>query len=576
MTPDEISKIESMDKRAPEADDKKPDRKKDKPEGGPSPISEAEPGDDLAHLPVRKTSGPISGKPKRLSLAIDFGSNTLKAVVLKNGKTTEIVWWGIYEAESETGSLSEAEALAALRRWLKEIGPVERVVLGANQDQVYVRYFQLPVESENEFRQAVQLEIQSGPDFTKQADYVEVIPIARMHNEDLNGWIGLAYVVKEESLLDLCERLQSFLKAQTFVRPSVLGPATIYLPLAAGKTVALVDLGAKYTRISILCQGKLALVREVPTGSESLTRELMNSESDRAQAEFRKRKAILTSVADELDQHSLAINGREVSVWSIHQWITDIRNTLAYFELHHQEGVEDILLLGGGARLSALSEILELELGMRVKCARLPEMLRVACENDLDWFMERYPRFAVAIGLALPSQPAAGIRNLPVGKKRFNVPLQISDSLMVLIAGMMLLAAAIWPRVLLHQTGKELQDRHLYLQELSSRLEDMDSELDEFWPDDSDLEAKVTLDITRMLDWYAENLPANAWLNSIQISNQANDMVRVKGQALSIEDVRVLLQRMLDKADHPGRLLEFEAELEDGVYRFSAKLKSEQ
>ncbi|MDQ7051381.1 MAG: pilus assembly protein PilM [candidate division KSB1 bacterium] len=564
-----------MEEKSPKAEKDQPDRCDGELDVVQLPHSEGDSGGDTAHLPVRKTSGPIDGKPKRLTLAIDFGSNTLKAVVLKSGKATEIVWWGIYEAESETGSLSEAEVVAALRGWMEEIGGVDQIVLGTSQDQVYVRFFQLPVENENEFRQAVELEIQSGPDFKTLTDRVEVIPIARINNEDMNGWMGLVYIVREENLLNLYERLNSFLNARMFIRPSVLGPATIYLPLAAGKTVALVDLGAKYTRISILSHGKLALVREVPTGSESLTRELMNSESDRAHAEFRKRKAILTSVADELDQHSLAINGREVSVWSIQQWITDIRNTLTYFELHHQKSVEDILLLGGGARLSALTEILELELGMRIQCAKLPDRIIMACKNDLDWFMERYPRFAVAIGLALPPQPTAGICNLPVARKGFNLPLSMSKSLMVLIAGTVLLAAVIWPRILLHQSGRELQERHRYVQELSARLEMFAPNSDEFWSDDADLEAQMTIDIIRMLDWFADNLPADAWLNSIQISNVAEDKVRVKGQALSIEDVRILLQRMLADEDRPGRLLEFEAELEKRGYRFSAKLQSE-
>ncbi len=541
---------------------------------GEMPLQEADLEEEAGepHEPVRKTSGPPEGKPRRWTLAVDFGSSTLKAVVVQPGDPFRIIWWGIYEADSASGEISEPQALMVLKEWLQEIGSVEQIVVGATQDQIFVRYFQLPVETESEFEQAVLLEIQSGPDFQKQADRIEVIPLMRVPGDE-TGWMGLAYIIKEDRLFRLYEQLKSMHKARVYVRPSVLGPASLYLPGTFQKTVALVDLGAQYTRISILCDGKICLVREVPTGSESLTRELMRTDTDRAQAEFRKRHATLTSVADEFDQHSLAIHGREVSVWSVNQWITDIRNTMAYFEMHHSATVDDIRLLGGGVFLSALTEILELELKTEVKRAALPDHLEVTCQQELEWFTTRFPRFAVAIGLALPPEPSAGILNLAPGKLRQKIPLSRTGILAFIAAALVLFSAAFIPRWLIHDGRKTLQNQHTYLQELKSQIDRLEFELEQETPLETETAAASGMDVNRLLDWFAEHLPDNAWLNSIQITGENGDAATVEGQARFLSDVRLLLQRLMTEENRPGELQQFEAERqEDGSYQYSAKL----
>lgn len=134
-------------------------------------------------------------------------------------------------------------------------------------------------------------------------------------------------------------------------------------------TVALVDIGASTTNVSVVSKGIFAMTRTIPQGGHTLTQALAgyfkldepDAEAGKAQLDCRELlsdKPIENPPLRVLQPH-------------LDELIREVRRSLNYYqsqqtEAGHQNPVASILVAGGGAKLEGLPEYIAHKLGLEV------------------------------------------------------------------------------------------------------------------------------------------------------------------------------------------------------------------
>ena len=162
----------------------------------------------------------------------------------------------------------------------------------------------------------------------------------------------------------------------------------------AGRTVALVDIGAGKTSINILRDNVSYFAREVPMGGQELTNAIARRMGlDPAQAEQLKREP-----GDEL------ANVQEACGQVLEDLGNEINLSFDFFENQFDGDVQEVWLTGGTALLPFLEESFERIFEKRTKTWNPIEGLKVRAENvDVEALNQLAPQLAVALGLAAAS-----------------------------------------------------------------------------------------------------------------------------------------------------------------------------
>lgn len=167
-------------------------------------------------------------------------------------------------------------------------------------------------------------------------------------------------------------------------------------------TIALVDIGATTTTVSVVNKGTFAMTRTIPQAGQTWTDALKAyfKLSDE-QAEAGKAQLDLKPLID-----AAVLENQPLRVLQPHvdDLIREIRRSLNYFQSQQTEGasqnpVTHLVVSGGGAKLPGLGEYLSHKLGVQVLCTGVLDNPRflLAAQNDIGNGMD----FSVATGLAM-------------------------------------------------------------------------------------------------------------------------------------------------------------------------------
>lgn len=173
-------------------------------------------------------------------------------------------------------------------------------------------------------------------------------------------------------------------------------------------TVAIVDVGASTTNLSVVSGGKFAMTRSIPHGGNVLTDALKSYfKLEVADAEAGKAQLDLRELLDETkpkENPPLRVLQPHVD-----ELVREIRRSLNYYQSQQNEGaqakqVDAIIVTGGGSKLTGLADYVGHRLTLQVSEAGLftnPRFLHAgpAEESGLD--------LAVASGLAMRASTKA-------------------------------------------------------------------------------------------------------------------------------------------------------------------------
>ncbi|MBS1716938.1 MAG: type IV pilus assembly protein PilM [Armatimonadetes bacterium] len=171
-------------------------------------------------------------------------------------------------------------------------------------------------------------------------------------------------------------------------------------------TVALVDIGASTTNMSVIQKNTFVMSRSISNGGQVLSDALKNyfKLSD-ADAESGKAQLDVTDLLEEVPHENPPLR---VVQPHLDDLIREVRRSLNYFQ--SQQGdtdnrqVNSILLTGGGARLQGIAKYLEAKLGIPTFTLGLMENPNY---QELPMSPDQALDFSVATGLAMRSHVKA-------------------------------------------------------------------------------------------------------------------------------------------------------------------------
>lgn len=298
-------------------------------------------------------------------VGLDIGRHFLRAVEVENPDKARPVVVRYHEVVLPDGAVQSGEVrevhtvAAAIRQLWAEGGfKSKKVVLGMGNQRVIARDLEVPRATIAQIKESLPFQVQDMLPVPVTDALLDFYPISEGVGENgpvISGLLIAAIkdsvfaninAVKQAGLVPVEVDLIPFALTRVLVRGNT-----------AGRTVALIDIGANTTNVVVTSKGIPQFVRMIPTGGEELTRSLINRlEVGAAQAENAKRTRGLSSAPVTSEAEGVVA---EVIHTVTGELLMSLRNTLNYFSNSRQhEPIEAILLTGGASRLFGLAQAL--------------------------------------------------------------------------------------------------------------------------------------------------------------------------------------------------------------------------
>lgn len=335
-------------------------------------------------------------KQRKSIVGLDIGSSCIKAVELTREKYDRVITgYAQIDVPSEN---ARQEAIAELMRAAKFRS--KRVATAVSGKNVIFRYVSMPEMAEDKLVQAVRLEADKYIPFDVAEVELDAQKIGTGADAAGKPEMKVLLVAAKKSIVADQARLLTELGLQ----PVGVGVDGFALGNAwelgdqvnpgiqeAGRTVALVDIGATKACINILRDNTSCFAREVPMGGQDLTNAIARRLGvEPAQAERLKR--------DPGEQLAVV---REATAQVLEDLGNEINLSFDFFENQFDGEVQEVWLTGGSALLPFLEESFEKIFEKRTKTWNPIEGLKVKSDNvDVEALNQLAPQLAVAIGLA--------------------------------------------------------------------------------------------------------------------------------------------------------------------------------
>jgi type IV pilus assembly protein PilM len=359
------------------------------------------------------------------TVGIDIGSHAIKVVQIvpakggymltRAGSTPtppDAIKQGVVEDR-----IAVAEALHSL---LRTLGITSSMAIGAVAGPtVVIRQVQLPAMPEQQLRKSINWEARNYISFPVEDSLLE-FQILGTNTVEGTTQMDVMLVATPRDLVD--SRVDCFEQAglepiAVDLEPFSLMRSAIELPLNGAppgqETIALVDIGATFTHITLCSNGAFILSRSVSIAGDQFTEAIASALGiEAAQAETAKEQEV-RMVTDEARRAQLSPMGQEASRALepiMEQLVREIRRSFAFYDYQRVPGtyergggdsVSRILLSGGSAKMEGLVDFLNEQLSIPVELVNPLQGGMVQLPPDADELHLELPSLATAIGLAV-------------------------------------------------------------------------------------------------------------------------------------------------------------------------------
>lgn len=362
-------------------------------------------------------------------VGLDIGSTAIRGVELSAARKGKPNLRRYHEVTLPPGAVSRGEILdkdavgAALKElWSEGHFKTKNVVLGTGNQNVLVRDLTVPKMTLKEIRESLPMQVQSLLQMTLEDSILDFYPVSEGLNEHGPTINGLLIAAEKEGILDLIGVIEraGLVPVDVDLIPFALNRLFMDRSSADG-TVAIIDVGGSTTSMSIARDGVPQFVRIIPAGGDDLTQALKGElEMKTIATEDLKRTLRVGSRPNS--RENLGPDGSQCScpkclaevvivddqrANEITQRVTGellggLRNTVSYFNNTHPDSpVTQILLTGGGSRLSGFAETLSAMTQIPVSSANPISMVQLSRKCEEKNWIGNIQSFSVALGLAM-------------------------------------------------------------------------------------------------------------------------------------------------------------------------------
>ncbi len=337
------------------------------------------------------------------TVAFDIGSNSIKVVQMNHTKKGwELKKLGMAYLPPEAivdGSIIDSMTVTAtIKELIKENNiKTKDAVSSLTGHSVIIKRVSLPVMTEDELAESIQWEAEQyipfpitdvnidfqilgeDPEGKGQMD----VMLVAVKKEVINDYVN---VLKEAGLNPVVMDVDSF---------ALENMMEINYPIAPNENVAMVNIGASITSISVLMGGITVFTRSIPMGGNQFTEEIQRQ---------------LNISFKDAEDLKLGKEVRGVDTTLLPQAIETVSTNLTFevkrsvdFFLGGSQGVyvTKIYLSGGGSKISGLKDMMQERTSIPVEMVN--PFLNVECNPkyfDPDYLNEMAVSFGVGVGLA--------------------------------------------------------------------------------------------------------------------------------------------------------------------------------
>ncbi len=297
-------------------------------------------------------------------IGLDIGTTMVRAAeVEQEGRSGRATLIGYGEVALPPGSVDDAVVASktavggAIRQLWKDVRFSSRdVVLGIGSSSTAVREIDVAHMPMNQLRQSLPFQVQDMLPMPVDEAILDFFPGSRFDGSAGPMVRGLLVAATKSAVSTNVDAVEHGGLHPQVVDLSAL--AILRSALAsqrADSVVAVVDIGAAMTTVTIAAKGVPRMVRVIPTGGRDVTNAVarqMNIQASEAEG-LKRQIAGSTQIPPEWALAAEAVNEVNRSL------VDSIRNTFVYHQSNNPgAGIEIVVLTGGGAQLSGLPQLL--------------------------------------------------------------------------------------------------------------------------------------------------------------------------------------------------------------------------
>ena len=349
---------------------------------------------------IRPLSSLLSFGGEKTYLTLDIGTSSVKMLeVQEKGGVITVINAGIEPLPSGTiqgGMVQDPESVALSIRTLIEAHEVETmdVITAIPGPLVVIKRASFPSQERKELKETILFE--AGNFIPESLDDVHIDYQVLEHDEETDNIDVLLVAVRKDML-------EGYVSAVT---QAGLNPVVVDVDYFAlenmfeanyepnlDETVALINIGAHYSSMNIVREGRSAFTGDVPIGGLQFTSLLAQELGvDEEQAEGLK---IGDTIAD--DKNAV----QRIITLATQQFLDEVQRSLSFFwSGSTKDQLSTIYLSGGAAQLPGLAEATQERLEVSTEVIDPFRLLNVGPQVD-ELFLRQYAAsFAVSVGLA--------------------------------------------------------------------------------------------------------------------------------------------------------------------------------
>ncbi len=360
-------------------------------------------------------------------VGLDIGSSTIKAIKLKKIKDSyELVGAEILNISSESIDEMDAEVRQSLyintiKKILKQKNiACKNVITALPGDSTIIRYIKMPYMSQEELKNMIPYDAEQYIPLSRDQIVFDYQVLTELEEENQKKLEVLLVAVKNETINPFVDLLKATGVNVLAIDVDSIAICNAYSLSyseesetgAKADTVALINIGAKLTTVTIAEKGIAHLTRDINIGGHNFTKEIQrefNLSYSQAE-ELKKQHAVIMVESDELllstspsadDEKSARIF--EAITPTLNKLLNDIKRSFGYYEnTVKRKSVQKILLSGGSSKIKNIDRFLSERLGIPVEINYPFKNININAKKfDLDYLRANAVFFNVALGLAL-------------------------------------------------------------------------------------------------------------------------------------------------------------------------------
>ena len=357
------------------------------------------------------------------TVGIDIGTHSIKVAQIsstRNGYVLNKAGSALTPPDAiKNGMVEDRFAIAsAVNRLLSDLDISSQMAVAAlSGPTVVVRQVQLPAMPERQLRKSISWEARNYISFPVE-DSQLAFEILGTQTTDGMPQMDVMLVAAPRELVD--SRVAALEQAgldpiAVELEPFALIRGVIDLPYGATEfteTLALVDIGATYSYITIIAEGAFGLTRSVTTAGNNFTEVIAKALSvDTVEAE-RIKEEEMAVVIDEGTRALLSPSGQEASravESTLEELVREIRRSFAFYDYQQSPsagigrptGIGRVILCGGSAKMRGIAAYLQDQLGIPVEPVEIFRDGLVQLPPGADGLEAQTPILATVLGLAL-------------------------------------------------------------------------------------------------------------------------------------------------------------------------------